>query len=53
MKSSQNSTWLKRILVDSRRESLAVSPDGATGVGGRAGMKKEGTAQTEDWERDC
>jgi hypothetical protein len=30
---------------------LGVSPDGAAGVGGAAGMKKEGRAQTEDYVR--
>jgi len=48
MKRSQNSTWPKRMPAEAARVSLAVSDEGAAGVGGRAGMKKAGTAQTED-----
>lgn len=33
--------------MDSRSESLGVSELGAAGVGGAAGMKKEGMEQTE------
>ena len=37
--------------ADSRRESLGVSLEGAAGVGGAAGMKKEGMQHIEDWRR--
>jgi hypothetical protein len=47
-KRSQNSGCLKMSLDETRRLSFGVSAEGATGVGGAAGMKKEGTAQTDD-----
>lgn len=48
MNRSQNSSWLNNKRAEARILSLGVSEDGAAGVGGRAGMKKAGAAQTED-----
>jgi hypothetical protein len=45
---SQNSSWVRRILAEARRESLGVSQEGAGGVGGEEGMKKAGIAEMED-----
>ena len=46
---SKNSGFLKSALRDGRIASLTWSEEGEQGVGGAAGMKKEGTAATVDW----
>jgi len=45
---SQNSRLRDTVRSEASSGALGVSLDGATGVGGALGMKKEGTAQTDD-----
>ena len=46
MKSIKNSGERLRMRAESGMESFLVSPEGAGGVGGFAGMKSAGSAQT-------
>lgn len=46
MKMSQNSREPCRARAELPRESFCVSPEAEAGVGGFAGMKKEGTQRT-------
>jgi hypothetical protein len=48
MNNRKNSGHLRRSDADSLRESFVVTEDGEHGVGGRAGIKKDGIDDTVD-----
>lgn len=50
---SQHSREPVKARTEVLRSSLRVSPDGAAGVGGFAGMKNEGTQQMDAWGEWC